>query len=131
MSASRFYTQLVGLTLLLIVLLIGLHTLPEVAPYQNLSWICIVFFVTLSIFVYSLGRQTAQSKNKHTFTNVVLAVIIFKMTICIAIIVSYNALAKPSTKYFILPFFLIYFCYTAFETYVMMKLGKPNKTENP
>jgi len=76
--------------------------------------------------MYYAGRKAAFSDNKHDFTNVSLGVTIGKIFIAILFILGYNQLMQPDSRFFIIPFFLMYLIYTIFETYIMMKLGRLN-----
>lgn len=74
--------------------------------------------------MFLVGRSSAQSENKNNFTSTVLGFTMGKMMLAIMIIFAYMQLAEPSDKFFVIPFFTVYFIFTAFETYFMMKLGR-------
>jgi formate/nitrite transporter FocA (FNT family) len=78
--------------------------------------------------MYFVGQQAAQSDNKYTFTNTILGFTVGKLFLAIMVILGYDQLAEPSSKFFIIPFFVVYAVFTGFETYVMMKLSKAAKT---
>ena len=89
-----------------------------------LSWISIGGMSLLSLLMFYFGRVAALSDNKHTFTNVVVGFVIGKMGFCVAMILVYNKLMQPQTKFFIIPFFFIYIVYTIYECYFLIRLGK-------
>ena len=126
MAHRKFYLELAGLTLGLIVLalLTGLYT--PLAPYQDIFWISILFFFLFSLLTYWLGNNAAQSDNKFAFTQVTFLFLFGKLLFSIFILIAYKKIADPENNLFVLPFFLVYLCYTAFETSFMMKLGRVN-----
>ena len=127
MSSTKFYSQLILLSVILLLILFGLNQLEDINPYQDIGWISLGFFIGLSVLIFILAKKAAQSDNKHNFTNVVLGFTMLKMLFCAIMILVYNKFYEPTSKMFLVPFFLIYLSYTIFETYVMMKLGKSSK----
>ena len=124
MTNSQFFAQLGGVTLVSILLLLGLFQLPQIAPYQFFGWFSLAGFVILATIMFFIGRQSAMSDNKNNFTSTILGFTMGKMFMSVIIIYSYLQLAEPTDKFFIAPFFAVYFIFTAFETYFMMKLGR-------
>ena len=102
----------------------GLLQVPSLQPYQLLGWVSLGGFVLLSVLMYLIGDNAAKSSNKNHFTNVVLGFTGAKMMLALMIVFAFLKLAEPSDKLFIIPFFAVYFIFTGFETYLMMKLGK-------
>jgi hypothetical protein len=130
MAHQQFLQPLAAITfgLLLLVFLIGLYA--PLAPYRDIFFISILFFVFFSIVTYKLGKQAAESTNKFAFTNLTLVFLFGKLLLSVVIIVVYKELAAPESNLFVLPFFLVYLCYTAFETYFMMRLAKINSNKS-
>lgn len=126
MTAKAFYLQLALVTLIAAATAYGINTFPQFADVQPIAWISLGIFVLLSVVMYYAGRKAAFSDNKHDFTNVSLGVTIGKIFIAILFILGYNQLMQPDSRFFIIPFFLMYLIYTIFETYIMMKLGRLN-----
>jgi hypothetical protein len=125
-TAKAFYLQLALVTLIAAATAYGINTFPQFADVQPIAWISLAIFVLLSVVMYYAGRKAAFSDNKHDFTNVSLGVTIGKIFIAILFILGYNQLMQPDSRFFIIPFFLMYLIYTIFETYIMMKLGRLN-----
>jgi hypothetical protein len=125
-TAKAFYLQLALVTLIAAATAYGINTFPQFADVQPIAWISLGIFVLLSVVMYYAGRKAAFSDNKHDFTNVSLGVTIGKIFIAILFILGYNQLMQPDSRFFIIPFFLMYLIYTIFETYIMMKLGRLN-----
>jgi len=124
MTNKAFLLQLGGVILITVAALLGLYQVPKLAPYQVLGWISLGGFVFLSMVMFFLGRSAANSSNKNTFTNTIMRFTMGKMKFAIMIVYAYLQMAAPTDKFFVIPFFLVYFIFTAFETYFMMKLGK-------
>ena len=115
----RYYNWLFTLFLLFI-----LHSFPLFQPYWDLSILSLAFYILLSIFMFILGKKTAGNKNVNDFSQVVFGSIIGKMLLTVVLVVVYFKLKQPDNQHFLLPFFLIYLVFTAFETSFMMKLSK-------
>lgn len=126
MSRRNFYLQLGILSAATVVGIFLLNKYTSLSAYQDLSWISVVFFLTLTVIMYNLGLSATRSDNKNQFTNVVMGFTFFKMMLSLLIVISYNKLAEPDTKLFVIPFFGIYIVYTLFEVWFMTKLGRMN-----
>lgn len=124
MSAQAFFTQLAIVTLLAAGAAYGMLALPKLQAYPYVAFGSLAVFFLISIIMYVAGKKAALSENKHNFTNVSLGITIGKIFIAILFILGYDQLLEPASRFFIIPFFIMYLIYTIFETYVMMKLGK-------
>ena len=124
MEPKTFFPQLLVLSVIVAAILFFLNHMPQLQNDAPLSWLSLFLFILLSILMYYVGKRSSMSENKNDFTNVVLGFTIGKMFLSIMIIYAYFSLMQPEGKWFIIPFFIVYFMYTAFETYFMMKLGK-------
>ena len=124
MTDRTFWLGLLGTTVITSLLVAGLHLIPRLSEDWPLSIIAIGLFILISIGVYFFGKRTAASKNKFAFNNIVMGTTIFKMFISGGLIAAYAIIATPTDKIFVLPFFLIYMLYTAYEVYVLVKLAR-------
>jgi hypothetical protein len=124
MPISSFYNQLGGLSVGIALLLISLNFIPLFQTDITVLWVCWLFFIFFTIAVFYLAQKAALSANPHTFTSVIMGVVIGKMFFSISIILLYVKLTNPESRYFLLPFFAIYFSFTIFELHFMTKLGK-------
>ena len=124
MLFKNFIVQLSWLTLLLIILLLVLHQLPVFQEHQLFSWISLLSFVGFCLLSFFLQSKSVEHSNKSLFGNVFLLSIFFKLLLCAFLVIAYAIFAKPSSVYFILPFFIIYIFYTVFEVYFILKLAK-------
>ncbi len=94
------------------------------SKHQFLSWAGLSLFSIISIFAYILGLKTAKSSNKNEFNNVLIILMAAKMLICLFLVWLYQIFMSPQSKLFIIPFFITYFIFTLFESYVLIKLGR-------
>ena len=124
MTQRSFYNQLVALSLSVAALLILLNFIPLFQADIPVSWISWAFFIIFTIVVFYVSKSAAISANPHNFTSVIIGVVIGKMFFSILIILLYIKIFNPESRYFLLPFFAIYFTFTIFELSFMTKLGK-------
>jgi len=124
MSQKQFFQQLIVATAIAALLVFVLNFFPAFVNSQNLSWTTILFFVSLSIFVFLIGGKMAKQKNKNAYTSLILLVMMTKMLLCILLVAVYSKAYKPTSNFFLIPFFSIYLIYTIFEVHLMTRLGK-------
>jgi len=129
MNHRKFFTQLGFVSLGIVALIFLLNLVPALQNFQSLSWVSFIFFLLLTVLMYFVGHYSANSSDKNSFLQIVMATTFFKMVLCLGIIIGYAKIVKPESKLFIIPFIAIYIIFTIFETYFMMKLSylNPNK----
>lgn len=124
MADKNFLRPLIGLTLVLIILVVLSGFYSPLAPYQDIFSISILFFVAFSVLTHWLANSAAHSSNKFAFTQVTFLFLFGKLLFSVLLLVVYKIVAVPETNLYVLPFFLVYLCYTVFETGFMMRLGR-------
>ncbi|MEM7575742.1 MAG: hypothetical protein AAF433_22755 [Bacteroidota bacterium] len=124
MNTTTFWRGLIITTLLSLILSFGLHSIDRLRPHWPLTVIAIVLFILLSLAMYYLGDRTAKATNRHLFTSVTMGFTFLKMMASAGLILVYALLFEPADKLFVLPFFLIYLLYSAFELIFMIKLAR-------
>lgn len=124
MSTKTFLVQLTVVAGILAVLLIGLKQFPQLAPYTDLGWITWILFIGITVLLFFVGNSRSTAQNKNSFLHLVILTMIGKMFLAFFLSVVYYSLTKPDEKVFILPMFMIYFGFTIYETYLLMRLGK-------
>jgi len=129
MSQKEFWIGLGITTLVASLCALSLHTITSLTVHWPFSATTIGLFFGLSVLIYYGGLKSAQAKNKNMFTNVVMGITMFKMLLAGGLVLTYALLAEPTNKLFVIPFFLIYLLYTAFEVYVMIKLARETGSE--
>lgn len=123
MTVRQFASQLTIVTIFVGVVLWLLSTFAVFGNHQQLSWMSLALFVVISIAMFFSGRWGVENDNKNTFIGLMYLYMGGKMILSIMLITLYYYYFEPETKLFILPFFLVYFIYTIFESYFLMKLN--------
>lgn len=115
---SKFITQLVILTVVVMVACLVLHKMLTV------WWPAIVvFFALVSALMYFMSEK-AKTKDMRKFANFYMAATVIKMVVYLAIIIVYIMNFKEDGKRFAITFLAIYLIYSIFET---IKLAKKEK----
>jgi|AntRauTorckE5430_2_1112549.scaffolds.fasta_scaffold19852_2 uncharacterized membrane protein YfcA len=123
MSVRQFASQLTIVTIFVSVVLWILSALPLFYTHQQLSWMSLILFVAISMVMFFSGRWGAAHENKGLFISLMYIYMGFKMLLSIMLIMLYYLYAEPESNLFILPFFTVYFIFTIFESYFLMKLS--------
>ncbi len=129
MSQRNFLIQLFTITVVFVILAIICGQLAVLSPYVNILWLSILFFVLVSVAMYFFAKMAAKSKNKYAFTNVNIGFTAGKLLLSTILILVYHQLAAPKDNFFIVPFFVVYLVYTAFETNFMLKLSRSSSNQ--
>lgn len=124
MSAQVFYRQLGIVALLTASALWLLSGVPLFAGHQLLYWVTFGAYLVITLLLFLIGRKLAGSANKNSFTQFVMITVFAKMALTMAVLVAYLKMVEPGSKYFILPFFVVYLAFTIYETYMLMKVGR-------
>ncbi len=130
MSDQRFIVRLGLLTLGIAVVVALLRFSPALGSDQDLAWWSITTFAILCLIMYRIGKKTIQLENKNTFTFVFMGFTGLKMFLAFILVGIYYKTHAPSSKLFIVPFFVIYTAYTVFEVWFMTKLAKWKPTDD-
>jgi uncharacterized membrane protein YjjP (DUF1212 family) len=128
MKHQDFFRQITLISLLLGLALWGLYQLEVLQPYQLLGWISMAYFFSISLLIYLVSQGMVKNANPNAFIRMVMGFVLFKLMLSVAVVVVYFEKTAPSSKYFILPFFLVYLVYTIFETYFLMKISKSTQS---
>lgn len=125
MGEKSILKNLFILTGVLSLLVIALQNfIPEFAPYATVTWGSIVFFTLFSAVVWYFGVQASGSENKNTFLQFFMGTVMGKLFLSVFLVVAYVMIAKPASRFEVLPFIPVYIIYTIFETRFLMYLAK-------
>lgn len=124
MSAQVFYRQLGIVALFTAAALWLLNSFPLFAGHQLLYWMTFGVYLLITLLLFLIGRKLAGSSNRNSFTQFVMITVFAKMALTMAVLVVYLKMTEPGSKYFILPFFVVYLAFTIYETYMLMKVGR-------
>lgn len=103
------------------------YFIPVIEEHIHLSIISIILFAAVSILLYFLALRFVNHSNKLLFGNIILAATFIKMLMAIAVLFGYYSIKQPESKWFILPFFVIYFIFTLFETIFLVQINLHGK----
>ena len=124
MTRRKFYFQLIGLSIALSVLILLAQMFSVFQPHFIFSLVSVAIFAGVAALLFSMGIQSAVSKDKNAFTRIVMASTFVKMFLALIIVVVYHKMTNPEGAYFVIPFFVVYFTFAIFETRFLSKLGK-------
>ena len=125
MKTERFFLELFAVSLFLAALVVMLGwVFPSFFNHAQVAYWMLAMLGGLSVPMFFLGKMAAKSSKKNMFSQLMLFFIFTKMMCSVALIVVYQHKFKPLDKNFILPFVFIYFAFTAYETYFMLKISK-------
>lgn len=124
MTHRQFYIQLGILTIAILLLMAGLHLIPSLTPYWDVTIGSTLLFVAISVFIWHMGQKAAMKENQNAFTSLLLVFIFGKMLLCIVFVLLYSKIILPETKFFLIPFFIVYLGFTVFETIILTKLAR-------
>ncbi len=127
MKPADFYKKIGLLFVSLLVLVAGLSRIHLFQDTFYFSAATILLFLIFTIGVYHLAAKAVHSPNKNLYSTVAISSIIVKLILMLAMLFTYQAIAQPTSRLFLVPFIFIYLVFTAFETSVLMKLAKPKK----
>jgi hypothetical protein len=130
MTLRPFLTLLAATTgLVLFLNLVFQQFFGTFVQYSSVTWWSLSLFIPLSIGMFFLAQKAANSENKFFFHNLIIITIFVKMFLSVFVLMIYKKIFHPETKNFTLPFFLVYFIFTIFETYFMVKLAQKKTSD--
>ncbi|MEM1326317.1 MAG: hypothetical protein AAGI23_10205 [Bacteroidota bacterium] len=124
MRHATFFKHLFWISAVAIALSLAQSQLPVLATYVSLALISVTVFVCLSIVMYVFTYRIVKQARHNQFIGLFMIFTLFKMILAISVVGLYARFAEPPNRFFVLPFFLIYLIYTAFEIWFMDKLGR-------
>ena len=127
MTNNPFWKYLGFLSLVMFISLIAIYQVDIFKKDILLSIIGLVFMIAATSGFYFAAQKAITSTNKMAFIQLVMGNVFFKMVFVMGIVAAYFKIAKPQTKYFIIPYMSIYFIFTIFETIYVYKLSNKNK----
>lgn len=124
MNSKRLWT-LLSLPLILsgITLIFALQY-SAVQEHWVFYLLSLIFFTLSSVLANLLGFKTTGASNKSLFGSVALAMMTFKMMGAALFAIVYFKLYPESSRWFILPFFLMYLYFAIYETFALVHIGR-------
>jgi biotin transporter BioY len=111
----------------IVILLITHHYIPAIQSHAGFSYMTTGMFVLFCVIAFILSKKAVKSANKYRFIHILLMIIMGKMFLSLVMVLAYVKLFNPTDKLFVIPFFLIYLVFTAFEIYFLEKVAKEDE----
>ncbi|HXH18752.1 MAG TPA: hypothetical protein VNJ07_06675 [Chitinophagales bacterium] len=124
MKFRYFVRKIFKLTFFLIVILsvLSLDYFTFFQPYRYFTWICLFLFMGLTLFS---GYYNSRSIRKPFFFNIFFGTLAAKFLISMAFLAAFVIYIDPDNKkMFVIPFFLMFFIYKVFETYMLLRFAR-------
>jgi len=90
-------------------------------PYRYFTWASLFFFLFLTLFS---GYYNSRSIKKPFFFNIFLGTLTVKFIVSIAFIIVFFLWFKPTSNLYIIPYFLLFSIFKAFETLILLKYAR-------
>ena len=125
MTNKAFFIRLAGITAVTAALLALLVSLaPPAQAHTAFAGASVLLLVLVCTGLFFAGQQAARSSNRLAFNSLVSISVFGKMVLALAVLFSYQRIAKPANEWFVGIFILVYVIYTMFEVWFMTKLAK-------
>ncbi len=124
MTNNNFYKSLTLTSILSAVVILVFYQFELFKQDVILYVISLVFMIIYTVVFYLSALKALKSTNKMAFIQLVMANVFLKLVFLMAIVAIYNKLATPpSSKFFVIPFLIIYAIFTVYETAFVYKLS--------
>ncbi|HHH54305.1 MAG TPA: hypothetical protein ENK91_11650 [Bacteroidetes bacterium] len=123
-SFWKYFGFLSGVVFLIILLF---YQFDSFKPDILLTIIGYIFMMLATSAFYLASIKAINSTNKMAFIQLVMFNVMLKIVGFMVIAAIYYKIVHPEEKYFIIPFLVIYFIYTIFETGFIYNLALKNK----
>lgn len=120
----NYIKKLMAFSLIIAVFASVISVFPFMKSLQTFIWCSIGFFTISSAIIFFILKSGIRQKNNYSFISSVYLAMFAKMILCVGLVLAYFFMTKPGNIYFIIPFFVLYICYTVFETYFLVKESK-------
>jgi len=124
MKFRDFVKKIFKLTFFLILLLsiFSLGYFEFFQPYKLFTWLSMFFFMGITLFS---GYYNSRSIKKPFFFNIFFGTLAVKFVMSIAFLFIFLVYIDPDNKkMFVIPFFLLFFIYKVFETYMLLRFAR-------
>lgn len=128
MQARQFLMILCIISVITVIVFLIVHQfIPALQTHASFAYVTISMFVLFCLVAFVLSKKAIKSANKYRFIHILLMIIMGKMFLSLVMVLAYVKLFNPLDKLFVIPFFLIYLVYTAFEIYFLEKVAKEDE----
>lgn len=119
MNSFRFFKYLAMLVICMLLFSHFIHQRKNLIEYKDFSLFGILVFTLICILFYFLADYFSRHSNDKAFMTLIFINFFVKLVAVLALPVAYFNISKPSSGVFVLPFIVIYVCFTIFETYFL------------
>lgn len=126
MTYSKYLIRLGILTLMVCFIFLPVGYMPYFEGAKGFIWISIAFFSIMTAITYPIASIGIVKRSHASFTAYVFGAMAIKFFACILLIMAYYFYTKTDQISFVIPFFMVYFIYTIFETYHLSSLARNN-----
>ena len=123
MKNNPFWKYFGFISIVVTIFLVIIYQFDSFKPDILLSITGFIYMALATAGFYFLSLKALKSTNKMAFIQLVMFNVIFKIVGFMVIAAVYFKLAHPQQKFFIVPFLIIYFIYTIFETIFIYNLA--------
>ncbi len=106
-----------------VVFLVIQYFIPKISIHYWISIWSLIFFSLLSIALYVISIKFIDHENKQLFGSLIMLETFLKIIMAVVLVFVYYKIFQPANKYFIIPFFAIYFIFTVFETIFLVRIN--------
>jgi len=129
MKYRNFVKKILKLTFVLIIALsiLSAPAFEFFQPFRLFTWAALVFFFAITLVS---GYYNSRSIKKPFFFNIYMGTLALKFFLSLMFIVVFLFGFKPESKMFVVPFFLLFIIYKAFETWMLLKFAQEPEEKN-
>ena len=124
MKYNFFWKYLVFISLVTVIFIAVISFINIFRDGIMLAIIGFVFMVLTSIAYYYATKKALGVSNKMAFIQLVMMTVMLKIILIMTIVAVYYKVVQPQSKYFVIPFLIIYFIYSIFETVFSYRMAK-------
>jgi hypothetical protein len=124
MPRLKFLSYLAISNIISFVLFLLINIGVPLMSFLDLLLVSLAFFSFYNVALYYISMAATKSKIKNQFIHLVLYNVFIKIIFAFVLIFVYVKATEPSSKFFIVPFVIVYFVFTIFETYFMSLMAR-------
>lgn len=115
-----WHSWAIGLTLLFLMIQ---YLIPALKVHYWMSIWTLLLFSVLSILQYVVALKFIDHQNRQLFGSFIMLGTFLKIVFAVVLVFLYYKMTQATDRYFIIPFFVIYFIFTVFETIFLVKIN--------
>lgn len=121
MSFNLFFKFLLVSVLSSVGIFFLINLITPLIQYYDLLILSLIFYFVLTVILYYLGEISIKRNKGKQFFALVIGSVLFKIVASLVLISIYFKQTQPTEKKFIIPFIIVYLCFTIAETIMLNK----------